>query len=336
MRLSRRFVFVVGMVLTLGLPSLAQYYWVVELEGIAKAETFAYAINNRNQVVGKSGNKAVLWQGDQAQVLPGSDYGHDAALAINEGGIIVGYIGHSEIEERRWPVYWQEGVMHNLQTLEQHTWKYHRPLAINTSGTVVGYFELGDYRYGMYWSSLNAIGNGGNCPTGVQHDVNETGQVVGYEWWGQNGQRAFVWSTNSGTYFLPLNSSHSVAHAINSHGAVVGWYIKPGGMLQAYLWQNDQITLLGSSIGRESKALDINTHGNIVGVTRTDEGAWRPFVIREGFMEDLNQRIPQNSGWILESAEEINDNGRIVGYGTYQGKKRAFMLIPIRPTVWFR
>jgi hypothetical protein len=46
-------------------------------------------------------------------------------------------------------------------------------------------------------------------------------------------------------------------------------------------------------------------------------------------MYDLNTLIRDGSGWQLEEAAAINDLGQIVGYGYYDGEKRAFLLTPI-------
>jgi hypothetical protein len=43
-------------------------------------------------------------------------------------------------------------------------------------------------------------------------------------------------------------------------------------------------------------------------------------------MIDLNSLLPDNSGWQLEDATAINNNGVIVGDGTYNGQERAFIL----------
>jgi hypothetical protein len=42
---------------------------------------------------------------------------------------------------------------------------------------------------------------------------------------------------------------------------------------------------------------------------------------------DLNDLIPDGSGWVLERAEALNDRGQIVGTGTLDGQQgRAFLL----------
>ena len=39
-------------------------------------------------------------------------------------------------------------------------------------------------------------------------------------------------------------------------------------------------------------------------------------------MTDLNSLLPANSGWVLESAQFINNSGRIVGTGTYNDQSQ--------------
>src|SRR5690606_15993157 len=43
---------------------------------------------------------------------------------------------------------------------------------------------------------------------------------------------------------------------------------------------------------------------------------------------DLNLAIDPGSGWILQTAAAINDDGLIVGTGTLNGVSRAFLLRP--------
>jgi hypothetical protein len=43
---------------------------------------------------------------------------------------------------------------------------------------------------------------------------------------------------------------------------------------------------------------------------------------------DLNDLLPEGTGWVLRSADGIDEEGTIVGYGTFQGQTRAFLLRP--------
>ena len=45
-------------------------------------------------------------------------------------------------------------------------------------------------------------------------------------------------------------------------------------------------------------------------------------------MQDLNDLIPPNSGWVLILANAINNKGEITGYGTIDGANHAFLLTP--------
>jgi probable HAF family extracellular repeat protein len=62
----------------------------------------------------------------------------------------------------------------------------------------------------------------------------------------------------------------------------------------------------------------INDHGVIVG---------GPFIYSNGTLQNLNNLIPPGSGFTLDDATGINDNGQIVvnGYNA-QGQEHAFLL----------
>jgi probable HAF family extracellular repeat protein len=53
-------------------------------------------------------------------------------------------------------------------------------------------------------------------------------------------------------------------------------------------------------------------------------------VWKNGKMIELNKLLPPNSGWKLQYANAINNKGQIVGYGTFQGQTRAFLLKPLK------
>jgi hypothetical protein len=45
-------------------------------------------------------------------------------------------------------------------------------------------------------------------------------------------------------------------------------------------------------------------------------------------MKDLNTLLPAGSGWLLNTATDINDRGQIVGAGMHNGHHRAYLLTP--------
>ena len=72
----------------------------------------------------------------------------------------------------------------------------------------------------------------------------------------------------------------------------------------------------------------INNHGEVVGSCwnqATYNGIQSAFIYSQGASTDLNTLISDPS-WHLEFAEEINDEGQIVGYGTHNGQRTAFIM----------
>ncbi len=73
----------------------------------------------------------------------------------------------------------------------------------------------------------------------------------------------------------------------------------------------------------------VNNAGEVVGFGTVDVqgGQVAPFIYSDqlGF-RNLNDLIPSNSGWSLQTAAGINDSGDIVGWGWYAGAQRAYRL----------
>ncbi len=50
----------------------------------------------------------------------------------------------------------------------------------------------------------------------------------------------------------------------------------------------------------------------------------------KGSIKNLNNLIPPKSGWVLYSAQDINDQGEIVGDGRINGSYHAYLLTPVK------
>lgn len=91
---------------------------------------------------------------------------------------------------------------------------------------------------------------------------------------------------------------------------------------------------LGTLGGDTSYAYGINNSGVVVGCSEIASSAFtHAFIYSDGRMTDLHSLTDANSGWILEYAKAINDQGMIVGQGLNpSGQIRAFLLTPlVRP-----
>ena len=71
--------------------------------------------------------------------------------------------------------------------------------------------------------------------------------------------------------------------------------------------------------------MGINIQGVIVGWFYAPVDVTHAFLYKDGVMADLNNLLPTGSGWVLNYANDINDNGRIVGIGTINGQSHGFV-----------
>ncbi len=103
---------------------------------------------------------------------------------------------------------------------------------------------------------------------------------------------------------------------------------------QPYLWNSGQ----WQEINGMRFAHALNNQGQVVGSILIDpktasgpsgpnERAGNHAAFWEaGEVMDLNNALPEDSGWVLQKATDINNWGQIVGDGVFEGKSRAFLL----------
>ncbi len=146
--------------------------------------------------------------------------------------------------------------------------------------------------------------------------VYENGQLVDLH---ANGRLGSRWSEA-----LDINNARDVAGALESADA---------GCPHAFLLGAGSSTLtdfhgLLPGGGCSSYAWGINDRGDVVGSADSLRGPPYAFLYAGGRVFDLNNLIPANSGWVLAAAHGISNDGRIVGYGSYLGAPRSFLLTP--------
>jgi probable HAF family extracellular repeat protein len=125
---------------------------------------------------------------------------------------------------------------------------------------------------------------------------------------------------------------------INDSNTVCGYYQVDFNTFRAFRKSSagsyvDLGLLPGSDPGDDSStATAINAEGDIVGDCEIGNANHHAFLYetnRGSTMTDLNDLIPANSGWNLQFATGISDNGLICGSGKHNGLDRGFLLKPM-------
>jgi probable HAF family extracellular repeat protein len=159
--------------------------------------------------------------------------------------------------------------------------------------------------------------------------INNSGQIVGYNY---NGiAHAFIYSKGTMTDLGTLPGGETTyGYAINDYGEVTGGAISTNGVGHAFLYSAGTMFDLGALQdypGAEGNS--INGNGDVAGTAFGTNSAQHAFLYHGGLMYDLNSLINPSSGWVLDDAEGINDQGQITGGGEIDGAFHAFLLTPI-------
>jgi probable HAF family extracellular repeat protein len=311
---------------------------ILNLGTLGGAESTAYGINNRGQVVGFALNtipdplsivdsfifgssggtqtRAVLWQDGIIRDL-GTLGGPDGfASFVNERGQIAGFSYLNSTPNATTglptvhPFLWEHGRMRDLGSL---------------GGTLAG---------------LGSISVGG---------LNDRGEVIGLSTLqGDPGcgsptgcvADAFLWSRGKmiDLSTSTIGGSPIGTFAINNAGEIVGAGAFPNAPFDAYVWRDGVASDLGHLGDCGSLGFAINSKDQVVGGTFScaDFTHSTAFLWENGAIVDLNQQIPAPSSLHLVVAIAINDRGEIAGIGVppgvapanYDSLGHAFLLIP--------
>jgi len=256
---------------------------------------------------------------------------------------------------------WRDGHMRQLTTLggnNAEAW------AVNNFGEVAGFSETA-VKDGSCASSLpsqvfqyQAVTWDRNGrvhelrplhgdSVGFGFAINDWGQVVGASGQcgntaippGPNAPHAVLWGADGravdlGSLSGTAGAEPNVADSINDLGEVVGGSRAKDGTIHPFLWTRatgmlDLGTFPGAVVTVAGCCNTNNNRGQIVGFSIDGTtGNSRAFLWQNWHMIDLNTLISPDSGWYLQNASSINDEGEIAGSGLIDGNVHGFLAVP--------
>jgi len=221
-------------------------------------------------------------------------------------------------------------------------------IVVGSANVALGSVDDGSIEHAVLWDSAGSWRDLGTLagPGGysVAFAVNAAGDIVGITDVPSADRHAFIihacGSSSAMQDLGTLGGPNSGAYAINgaSPAQVVGFAATSGSAVHAALWTADgssAVDLGTLAGGPSSTAMAINSGGYIVGTSDTDpDGA--SYGVRHAVLwgcqdgiKDLNDYVPQGTGWVLNVATGINDSDQIVGVGMdADGYAAAFLLVP--------
>jgi probable HAF family extracellular repeat protein len=280
---------------------------------------------------------AFRYDGMTTRDIAGTTLYSSGALGISDQGQVVGYYVYNAAGYRHAfltaPYRDIDPSTDDLGTLggSQST-----ALAANDSGEAVGIAStMGDIAQHAFLYSggvMHDLGTlGGSSSTA--YGINGSGLVVGEAYLSNNfAAHAFVDDGTTMEDLGTLGGNFSEARGINAVGHVVGDASTDStGLVHAFLYNGTTMMDLGTLGGQTSLAYSINDSDEVVGESLTTAGERRAILYSGGVMMDLNNLIPANSGWYLDTATSINDRGQIVGFGHNPNSGGAYLLTPREP-----
>ncbi len=355
-------------------------YSVTDLGDLGGGEAVASAINSSGQIVGFSYLAGHTLNGscderrgflyadgslEELVSLPGTKFA--SASAISDEGDIAGtnevYVPDTNCPGgcfpgscgAQTPTLIHDGQVIDLSEPPPTPWYAGVANDVNNLGQVVGWSRKSDLPNPRTWHGY-LWENGMRTDLGtLQNDwsiatrINDMGLVVGYSELeeGSGLLYGFRWSNGAMTQLPVLGTNtNNGANDVNAQGDAVGWSGAVNDVRPVFYPASGGVLDLGSLGGTDSSAFAMNDAGDAVGYSYTPGNQSRhAFVYKDGFLRDLNERIPADSGWELIAATGINDAGRIVGYGCKDSTvvppsacrdangsdtfRRAFLLTPV-------
>ncbi|MBS1703600.1 MAG: PEP-CTERM sorting domain-containing protein [Armatimonadetes bacterium] len=335
----------IGAAIALGsISSANQEYEVVNIGNLSGADFgHASAINNSNVIVGWSSTGGVKdgfqWS-EQYGMIDMNMWGFDSCVMndINDNGRMVGSFTKDGVTK---------GYIHVMPFPGFNYIYYNEPVGNDTDSQTFG---LNNFEH--------MVGNTGISPTdrraagwtinfggftvpgyGPQeasqlYCINDADTMGGYA--KVNGTQRATLFFNDQTLLdlhgaLPGANASTVSN-LNDQGWATGIYHNANNVTWSFLYNPELgVQTFENLVGWDSMSFhEVSGNGVVVGTGfggRNGDRATR--WTQETGLLDLNSLISANTGWVLQDATDVNENGYIIGTGTYNGVQSNFLLRPV-------
>ncbi|HRJ27729.1 MAG TPA: PEP-CTERM sorting domain-containing protein [Fimbriimonadaceae bacterium] len=292
------------------------------------------AINNSNLVAGNSwssGNN-VAWYYSEGTGMTSAYHNWSLSLTVrdlNDAGQSTGFHSGWNSAYRSQPAF-TAGYFTPVGYVRTEGW------GINSLGELVGWSTTANSlarasRFNLDWTTTLLPTLNPNTDSQARR-VNSAGTAVG-----MSDDKAVLWTSNNtlvNLHAMIPGAVRSFASDINEAGMVTGYFTNAEGVVQGFLFNFEVGMSTFAPVAGNSFLVPraINLAGDTVGITRLNEnsGLHHGFVrFNGGPAVTLNSLIDPASGWELDQATDINDNGYIVGVGRFQGVPTNFMMKPV-------
>jgi probable HAF family extracellular repeat protein len=338
MKSGKTFIFIKVSVLLLLSSSAFAYRPVINLGGTYSTP---YSISDNGLIVGTNQNHAALFNSSvTGNIIDLKTFGGNMSKAssINNDGQIVGLAEEPLVHGSAYYhacLFDSTGNGANINLGSIGGTGFSAAFSINNNGQIVGYAP-NSYNF-LHACLFNSNGNidlgalsGGAYSASYALSINDLGQIVGFA--SDNGDRATLFDATGHGANIKLSNYESRANCINDLGQIVGCTHSFGSnSSHACIFDYKNGTIIDLSPTMEGEALSINDLGQIVGYTSAGPCIFDP--TGKGNNININTLIDPASGWSLSQANCINNNGWIIGQGTYHGVTTSFLLIPEPATI---
>ncbi|MGA8762620.1 MAG: hypothetical protein WB562_06995 [Candidatus Sulfotelmatobacter sp.] len=268
-----------------------------------------------------SDRKAAIWSASAGLVripLP-PEFSFSESVSINSTGDAVGSASTADASRRVAFLFHRGKVV--LLPGEQS-----QANCINEAGVIAGQAKLPGHKAvsPVLWRDGSLV-DLKLCCAGTSRRINAQMLVAGDTYDLEGHYHAFLWDAARGPRLIQVpGEEYSSALALNDRGVAVV-RVTPSGL---FLYSESAIEPIIIPKGEPRSS---SQEGAIVGSFGPHPEAQRAFLWDHAHgMQDLNALIPANSGWTLEVASAIDNQGEIVGWGDH-GKigNAGFLLRPL-------